>query len=166
MTERTNIDLEQYRYDLTDLTGVSKDLHAAIALFPADQRQALLFGDKEWSLVDILKHFSAWADLTVKSTKWSQTGEPVPMLMDDDEWEEFNRQAIASRQNIGWDEVRDEFFETEAELLGAYQGLSENYINDTFAEFVTYCLGWDVVHYTEHLDSIKQVLKSLGVPSL
>lgn len=151
MIERVPINMDEYQKELEVLRELSSKFRDIIDKYPQNSREQADFGD--WSLKHILAHISGWAEVTLDSFERAKTGEPIPVI-DDEDLDEFNKNSVDSRKGRTWDQIYSEFIETEAKLIDEYEAIDPESNNDTLVEFATFSLGWDVDHYQEHLDQI------------
>jgi hypothetical protein len=159
MTERAYIDYECYRENTNKLTESAESFRRLVDEFPEGKREEQLFG--EWTLKEILSHFSAWAVLTLDSIRRSEVDEPIPILLDNDVCDWFNREGVRERKALSWDEVYGEYVDTESRLHQMYRNLSEAETVAIKAEFLEFCIEGEVEHYAGHLVALKQVMESM-----
>lgn len=89
--------------------------------YPETARLLKFFGD--WSLKDLLAHFSGWNLLSTKQLNSFLNGRPVK------DWPSkgiaaFNTEQVQSRINMSWNETYEEFISSKHNLVSAFGKLN------------------------------------------
>lgn len=122
--------MENVKELISKLDVATSRLQSVVDLFPPDKREDVLFD--QWSLKDILAHFSGWNLLTVKELTMLQNGTKVDKWTGVQETEEFNNQSVTERKSYTWDEVYKEFVDSQKMLLQKYKELTRENWNSQF----------------------------------
>lgn len=80
---------------------------------------------KEWSIKDALSHISAWEIETARIITEIQNGTWKPQRLNQELIDEFNRQAVESRQGDSMPQVREEFDAAHREMERIIESLPE-----------------------------------------
>jgi hypothetical protein len=108
---------------IAELAQIINDTKEVVNQYPPEVREQLLFD--QWSLKDILAHFSGWNWLTIRDLARLKSGETIDeWIHTDEQLNEFNRIEVEQRKNRPWDEIYTEFVDSCDQLLLAYKGLS------------------------------------------
>ncbi|MFS8130872.1 MAG: hypothetical protein ACMG57_02745 [Candidatus Dojkabacteria bacterium] len=115
---------QQIENRLNNLDYSITELLSAVDNFPADKREKVLF--IEWSLKDLLAHFSGWNLITIedlKLLKQGRTNEIKPWFPDE-EIDDFNAKHVNTRKDLLWEVVYSEFLKTLNDLYLEYRNLT------------------------------------------
>ena len=142
--------------ELESVVGVITD---AIGSFPAPLREQKLFG--EFTLKDILGHFSAWNWLTAINLMELKLGWHEYKWVGDDELDEFNAVQVRRREDKPWKEVSQEFVQSTEDVVDVYKRLTpEQYTGSYWPEpgyTVLHAIQADRDHFVEHLSDILKI---------
>lgn len=122
--------MEKPQVLINQLELAISNLQSVIDKFPSDKRDEVLFD--QWSLKDILAHFSGWNLLTISELTLLHNGFKTDSWIAGEETDEFNEQSVNERKSRLWDEIYSEFYNTQSLLLLKYKELSEEDWNSQF----------------------------------
>jgi len=139
-----------------------RELLEIIECFPVTRRELILFG--EWSLKDMIVHFSGWASYQIKTLEqFKDSIEPkIPQNLKTS----INKDLIQERAFLSWDKVYNDFLRTSQLLINKYEGLPKelwekkiwNGKETTPKEFIQI----EINHYKNtHGPQIKTILKKI-----
>jgi hypothetical protein len=113
----------------------------------------------EWSIKDALSHISAWEIEVARIVGEIQNGTWKPQRLNNEMIDEFNRQAVESRQNDSMPQVREEFDAAHREMERIIESLPEEVDESTptykYIEAVTF------KHFAHHGALIKEWKKQM-----
>jgi len=155
------IDAERLDYSaqLSYITRLGKEYIKMVEDLPAPLRKDELFAN--WSLKDILAHFSGWNILTIESIECILNG-GTALWFDDSKLNDFNHASVSQRSTKTWCEVFEEFTLTLRLLIELYSRLTPDQLKLPFGDgTVSDALPTDINHYMFHYGELKEVLESL-----
>ena len=112
----------------TELQERVRDSHQKLtdALEGLSEEEATRTGlNANWSIKDALSHISAWEIEAARIITEIQNGTWKPQRLNNELIDEFNRQAVESRQNDSMPQVREEFDATHREMERLIESLPE-----------------------------------------
>jgi len=102
-----------------------EDIEEVISVFPKTLREEILFGS--WSFKDILGHLNAWANhqiQVIESLKLGKTAEKPGNTT------KFNEVSFKKRHNLTFEEVYEEFLDTNKRFVNAYENLPDHFLDE------------------------------------
>lgn len=129
------------------------------AKFPHDKREEILFD--QWSLKDILAHFSAWDKLDTYHTECVRDGKDFEWVYDEDT---FNAEEVAKRKHLTWEGTLEEFDNAGKHMIEVFQSLPDDAWDRSCGpqeeHSPTTFLKSHVEHYWDsHIPPIKEILE-------
>ena len=113
----------------------------------------------EWSIKDALSHISAWEIETVRIITEIQNGTWKPQRLNNEMIDEFNRQAVLTRQNDSMPQVREEFDAAHREMERIIETLPEEV--DESSPIYKYVEAVTFKHFAHHGAQIKEWKKRM-----
>ncbi len=157
--------LDRVNEEIYQLGYVMQRYFVIINSFPIEKREIPLFG--EWSLKDLLAHFSGWNNLTIQDIEKAIAGEEIERwISSDEEINEFNDQQVKLRRDLTWNEVYNEFRQSCIDLIELYKSLNEQDLKIQFGPENRYSavttLQNDISHFNvDHLPELVHALNSI-----
>lgn len=112
----------------TELQERVRESHAGLtaALEGLTEEEATRVGlTEQWSIKDALAHIAAWEIEAARIVKEIQDGTWKPRRLNQEQIDEFNRQAVESRRERSFPQVREEFDAAHAEIERVINTLPE-----------------------------------------
>ncbi len=144
---------------ITELESAIKEMTSAVNNFPENKRNEIVFG--EWTIKDVMSHFSGWNLLTIKQLGLLTSGKPPMDWIKDSQLDAFNKYEVEKRSGKSWDQIYDEFTASWGNLLNKYKSLSLDNWKSQYgpsAEDTPHkSINVDIEHIQEHLVEIEQL---------
>lgn len=116
---------------IAELSQIISQTIETVNQYPPETREQQIFD--QWTLKDILAHFSGWNWLTIRDLGKLQRGEEITeWLSNDEDLDEFNQKEVESRKNRSWEEVYVEFVDSCNQLILEYKGLKPEHWKKQF----------------------------------
>lgn len=112
----------------TELSERVRESHQGLveALEGLSEEEATRVGlNENWSIKDALSHMSAWEIEVARIATEIQNGTWKPQRLNNEAIDEFNRQAVESRQGHSMPQVREEFDAAHREMERIIESLPE-----------------------------------------
>lgn len=113
---------------------------------------------EQWSVKDALSHISAWEIEAARIIKEIQAGTWKPRRMNQEMIDEFNREAVESRRERSFPQVREEFDAAHAEMERIIGSLPEEV--DESTPTYKYIEGVTFKHFAHHAAQIQKFKSS------
>ncbi len=113
----------------------------------------------EWSIKDALSHISAWEIEAARIITEIQNGTWKPQRLNQELIDEFNRQAVESRQNDSMPQVREEFDAAHREMERIIETLPDEV--DEASPAYRYIEAVTFKHFAHHGTKIKEWKKQM-----
>jgi hypothetical protein len=110
---------------------------------------------EQWSIKDALAHIVAWEIEAARIIKEIQDGTWQPQRMSKELIDEFNRQAVESRRERSYPQVREEFDAAHAEMERIIASLPEEV--DESTPIYKYIEGVTFKHFAHHGEQIQKM---------
>jgi hypothetical protein len=141
----------------TELQERVRETHAELAqalagLTEEEATRAAGF-NAQWSVKDALSHIAAWEVEAARVIKEIQAGTWKPRRMSEEMIDEFNRQAVESRRERSFPQVREEFDAAHSEMERIISSLPDEV--DESSPVYKYIEGTTFRHFAHHGAQIK-----------